>query len=62
MPKVQEEFKKTFNLEGKDLVKIPEFAALSEGQQLLVRNELNNYAVSQIKAEALKGYRDKYKS
>ena len=61
-PIVAEEFRKTFNQDEKDLAKIPEFSALTEGQQLLVRNELNNHVVSQIKAEALKTYRDKYAS
>ncbi len=61
-PLVAEQFKKTFNIESEALANIPEFAALSEGRKLLVHQELNNYAVSQIKTEALKEYRERYKA
>ena len=61
-PLVAEQFKDTFGMGSEALLAIPEFAALSEGQQLLVHHELNNYAVSQIKADALKAYREKYQS
>ena len=59
---VSEQFEQKFGMKEGELINIPEFAALSEGQQLLVQNELNNYAVSQVKTEALKAYRDKYQS
>ena len=55
-------FEETYGINERDLTGIAEFAALSEGQQLLVRNELNNYAVSQIKTDALKEYRERYQS
>jgi len=61
-PLVAEQFKKTFNIESEALANIPEFAALSEGRKLLVHQELNNYAVSQIKTDALKEYRERYKA
>ncbi len=61
-PFVEEQFKETFGMGPEQLLAIPEFAALSEGQQLLVHHELNNYAVAQIKSEALKAYREKFQS
>lgn len=59
---VREQFKETFGIDEEALLAIPEFAALSPGRQLLVHNELNNYAVTQIKADALVAYRERAKT
>ena len=53
-------YEEQFNIGERDLKRIEGFRELTEGQQMLVLKELNNYSVARIKGEALREYREKY--
>lgn len=57
---VARQFEKKFGITEDMLQGVEGFKELSEGQQLLVLNELERYSVARVKADALKDYREKH--